>query len=1540
MSIDIAIQNVGEYYAAHYLSDKNGFLKDINDQTKIWKEIGSQSTPKKLQSLGEAYFKAKTRALDFTTPEHRLKANDAVFECWHPKLLDALGYIMEPVSIELTSEKQMLPATLKLFRNNQPWLVILETPFCLACGETDEEPLEVPIFGKKDKTEWPYFQGEWENGIATLFKQEDRPRWVMLLTGSRIYLFDAHTFAQARYLYIDLEEAYGRKDNKTFEAIGALLSRETLSPETESESVIHEKLREGSLKSTHGVSDQLQGAVREAIEAIANGWVQARIAKKQGYRQLTEGKEPALPDGSWEITPEQLQHEALIYVYRILFCLYAEARGGELGILPISDDVYRLGYSIESLRDLADRGEPGTQAENGFYYAEHLNRLFQLINKGFHPEKDTKAIGKKKQEKDHWSMKPAPRQMTFFDGVESNNQLHFDADQSQTILDNDPAYLKTFIVQPLTATLFDSEVTPLLNRVKLSNQVLHQVMRRLSLGRGDKGKQIGRINYAELGIVQLGAVYEGLLSYKGFFAKEDLIQVLQAPKKTKSNQPLVYDNAIDPKQPTWFVPVSRMEDFKPGEIVIEHRTKQTRIYKLGEFILHLNGMDRVNSASYYTPEVLTRTLIKEALKERLKDFGPEQADEILSLKICEPAMGSAAFLVEAINQLAHEYLRLKQEQVQKTGKKGIDPGKYEDELRRVQHYIAVHNVYGVDLNPTAVELGALSLWLASIHRLKVKSGDNGKPDVYQPGATPWFGLRLRAGNSLIGARRAVWTEGQLKTGLFFGKNQETPRQLKPGESRQANEVYHFLVWDEDMAPAARDKLMKKYWKEDCDKINEWQRLEVKQKWTVEQIAQAKKISRKIDELWDEYAIARVDGLNKTQCTASVWPEPLDLRQGASLVQQEQIKTTLESQSGAFQRLKLLMDSWCAFYFWPLEHSEVLPTKEAWLASAELLLGSMLWESSIEREMIKLKLGDTFDMEHLYQISQNHLPDTKQLGAAVPWYHIGIEAGCQQNFHHWELVYTEILGPTFKDQKYSPKGFDLMFGNPPWIKVTWNDAPLLTEFEPLLGVKDAKSAKFNSERPKLLKNEERKVNYRDRFEQEEGSSMFLNDKTLYPALAGVQTNLYKNFIERSWDLLGIFGKAGLLHPQNTFDDPNGGNFRGQYLNRLKLHLHFKNELLLFKDVDHTRDFCINIYKYQPGKVDFQAIFNIFDPRTIEFSRSHTRKSEIVPSIKDNNGKWEVKGHKQRIINISEKELDLFYRLFEDEKANPSQARIPQIHSLPILKVLSLLADTPKRICNLNNSYIIVEMFHESNAQEKGVITRHEHPSYQAQGTGDWIISGPHFYVANAFNKTAKTECFGKKGADFDKIDLEHIRENYLPKCIYSPGDKKQNLLSFNNSISEWPNISNKPMSKIKRPFFWPINEDQLPAYEIILGEKVNLYGEDISKPGAKTARKFGFFSTWKGSVEDAIAEIKANDNNKSENFHIKFKEIVLTQAKPSKEELKKTPRPTTSYPKLAFRAMCRSGAERSLISALTPSGAGAINSARFAIFIDFRRTFPT
>ena len=69
------------------------------------------------------------------------------------------------------------------------------------------------------------------------------------------------------------------------------------------------------------------------------------------------------------------------------------------------------------------------------------------------------------------------------------------------------------------------------------------------------------------------------------------------------------------------------------------------------------------------------------------------ADRILDLTVCEPAMGSAAFLNEAVNQLAEKYLERKQREL---GRR-IPHAEYADELQQVKHYIADRNVYGVDL---------------------------------------------------------------------------------------------------------------------------------------------------------------------------------------------------------------------------------------------------------------------------------------------------------------------------------------------------------------------------------------------------------------------------------------------------------------------------------------------------------------------------------------------------------------------------------------------------------------------------------------------------------------------------------------------------------------------------------------------------------------------------------------------------------------------------------------------------------------------------
>jgi hypothetical protein len=367
--LDTAVNNIGEYYAAHYLESQ--FAHDIAERLKSWRELGSRSVPRRLQALGDTYFKAKSQALDCPITTHRVMAEERELAGWHDTLLHALGYAPAPEFLPLTAEKAVLPVLVQISRYGRPWLVAAETPFCLPdvalpSDWNSEDPLEETVSADAAPDGTRTLDIAWGEAVGRLLREEDSPRWVMLLSGSVVHLFDRNSFAQGRWVSFDLDDAFGRKAPQSFDAISALLSKETLCPDGENTNVLHDTLESRSHRFTHGVSTKLQGAVRRAIEEVCNGWVDGRRTKKLSHTRLGDS-EPPLPSGEREITAEQLRHEALIFVYRILFCLYAEARGGELGILPINDDVYRLGYSLEALRDLADSGEMPVQAEQGTY---------------------------------------------------------------------------------------------------------------------------------------------------------------------------------------------------------------------------------------------------------------------------------------------------------------------------------------------------------------------------------------------------------------------------------------------------------------------------------------------------------------------------------------------------------------------------------------------------------------------------------------------------------------------------------------------------------------------------------------------------------------------------------------------------------------------------------------------------------------------------------------------------------------------------------------------------------------------------------------------------------------------------------------------------------------------------------------------------------------------------------------------------------------------------------------------------------------------
>jgi len=1306
MTLDPSIHNVNERYSSHYLDST--FHKDIQEHSRRWREEGAGAVPRRLQREGRHYLRAKEEALDVLQAERRWRGGSHL-EAWHSRLLDALGYThREPADLPLEGDPSFVPCLGRVHRHGKFWLVICETVFCLPGGSLkenrpSENPLEMELL--EEQLAGPGHTpcaGPWSRALGRMFTEEKGPRWALFLAGSQLLLLDRNTYSRGSWLRFDLDHAFGGKERSTFEQICAFLSAETLCPSGEAGEVLHERLDDRSHRFAHGVTDKLQLAVREAIELLGNEW--ARDRRRRGLACTRRLPGEVLPGGSTEITAEDLRHEALVFVYRLLFCLYAEARGGELGILPMEEECYRLGYSIESLRDLEQ--VPLTDATGeGRYFHRHLRQLFRLIHRGFHP------------------------------GAHSRGSSAIQSTGSS----------RAFTMRPLTATLFDPQETPLLSGARLSNRCLQEVLRRLSLSVDERSRSIGRVNYADLGINQLGAVYEGLLSYRGLFADRDLIRVKPARREIRHRS-----------TPTWFVPAGRIEEFERNQVE-RLEGGQPRIYPRGSFILHLNGIDREQSASYYTPEILTSCLVRETLLELLEDYGPRDADRILGLKICEPAMGSGAFLLEAAEQLAARYLELKQKELGRS----IEPTDYPEELRRARHWIATRNCYGVDLNPMAVELGALSLWLGSIHRLRVARGEGGEPDRWQPGATPWFGLRLRAGNSLIGARRAVWNAGDLRRGRHAGKGREplVPRLLGPGETRGSGEIYHFLVPDEDMAPAARASLLRGFWPGRCGEVRAWIAGQVKPAWSDDDIQAALRISELIDGHWRRHGKNRREALERTACTASVWPAPswsaAALAPGPPLQEQARRKAELESGGGSFQRIKLIMDAWCAFWFWPLEEAGLLPSRKEWLAAAELLLGD----------------------------------DLPGAGAVAAWHARARAIARQEQFHHWELVFDEVLG-----EGAEGGGFDLVLGNPPWIKVAWTDGAMLSELDPLLGVREAMSATINARRAGILEDPEARARYAAEFGRREGAAAVLRSARLYPELAGVQTNLYKNFIVRSWQLLSPSGHAGLLHPEGIYDDARGGRLRREYYPRLKRHYQFRNQLMLFADVAHREEYSLNIFTGAPGATDFLSISHLFHPLTIESCRGHAREEEPIPGIKTGGDSWELRGHCRRIIRITAAELDLFSGLLEEPGTAACEARLPHIFSTEILQVVKKLARAPRKLMDLGEEYFSTELFHESNAQRDGVITREDHPSFRPGSPGDLVVSGPHFWIGTPFSKTPRTAC-PSKGA-YDEIDLLEMPADYLPAAVYRPGDGRSDRSRYLERVPAWPDERGKITSRFR------------------------------------------------------------------------------------------------------------------------------------------------
>ena len=380
----------------------------------------------------------------------------------------------------------------------------------------------------------------------------------------------------------------------------------------------------------------------------------------------------------------------------------------------------------------------------------------------------------------------------------------------------------------------------------------------------------------------MGAVYEALLSYRGFIAEHDLYEVKRA------------GDSFNELDVGYFVSESELDQYTEDERVryeSGEKAGKLRMYEKGTFIYRLAGREREKSASYYTPEVLTKCLVKYALKELLEG---KTADEILKLTICEPAMGSAAFLNEAINQLAEAYISRKEKE---TGEI-ISYEKRFNELQKVKMFIADRNVYGIDLNPVAVELAEVSLWLNTI---------------YEGGFVPWFGTQLVNGNSLIGARRQVYrVENTQSTSKGLRWYEMEPERIPLGTKRMPKkQVYHFLLGDPGMCSYS-DKVIKSL---EPDKIKEMAKWNKKftEPITDDEVVTLLRLSAAIDELWEAQIQQRKEVGVKTQDALSVFGYTDDAEDSHTTSRQkdkifsERYKSEHMRNAGPYARLKFAMD---------------------------------------------------------------------------------------------------------------------------------------------------------------------------------------------------------------------------------------------------------------------------------------------------------------------------------------------------------------------------------------------------------------------------------------------------------------------------------------------------------------------------------------------------------------------------------------------------------------------------------------------------------
>lgn len=535
------IEAVNDFYTPYYM--KEYFPDEVKNASAPWKQLPPEKRPARLlKDMRQSFTEVINNNENDLFPAERVRN-------FIDDMLAALGYTQEGNQ----AKDEGLPDRISG----------KSVPVYYQVNDSDGAPRLQVLMSLSDNAEAGVLESPIEDGSGKdgtsceeyarmLLADFDEPaRWILLMGLHQIALIDRRKWNDKKCMLFDLDEIFSRHQDHVYTAMAVLLRRDSLCP-NKGDSLL-DTFDDTSAKNAVEVSDNLRSALRECVEILGNEVIHDWTCNKG--RSIDE------------IDAGDLTVQALRYMYRLLFLLFIEAKPS-LGYAPMKSDIYRTGYSLDSLRDIAEqmRGRMD-EAGDSTYLAYTLRRLDDLVFNGY-PKTDEQFKG--------------------LSAEEATNAV--------------------FMVPPLKAHIFDPERTALIEHAALRDSVMLRIVDLMSVTKTGKGvKRRQRISYAALGISQMGAVYEALLSYRGFIAKEKLYEVKRAK------------DSYDPLKVGYFVPERELDNYSEAERVRypdkSLHAGELRTYEPGTFIYRLAGRERETSASFYTPDSLAQCLVKYALKE-------------------------------------------------------------------------------------------------------------------------------------------------------------------------------------------------------------------------------------------------------------------------------------------------------------------------------------------------------------------------------------------------------------------------------------------------------------------------------------------------------------------------------------------------------------------------------------------------------------------------------------------------------------------------------------------------------------------------------------------------------------------------------------------------------------------------------------------------------------------------------------------------------------------------------------------------------------